>query len=99
MHNQTKAEQTLESAYDIKNVDIRNLLTVVVGTLNNQTGESFDSALSKGKCADEILRRFNEFAKLQSAVIQLRQAWIAPHKYPINKAEMNLVQVSSQIDV
>lgn len=49
--------KALSEAYDIKHVDFRNLLTVVMGTLSNQTGESFDSALSRGKCADEIYRR------------------------------------------
>jgi hypothetical protein len=58
----------ISEAYDIKNVDIRNLLTVVVGTLSNQTGESFDSAISRGKCADEILRRFKNAERLAEAL-------------------------------
>jgi hypothetical protein len=57
---QRDTAQPLSEAYDIKNVYFRNLLTVAVGTISNQTGESFDSATLRGKCADEILRRFNE---------------------------------------
>jgi hypothetical protein len=55
-----EAPQDISEAYDIKNVDFRNLLTVAVGRLSNQTGESFDSATLRGKCADEILRRYEE---------------------------------------
>ncbi|HZZ98315.1 MAG TPA: hypothetical protein VFG51_00100 [Candidatus Saccharimonadia bacterium] len=51
--------QDISEAYDIKNVDFRNLLTVVMGTVSNQTGESFDKAMLRTKSADEIYRRFN----------------------------------------
>jgi hypothetical protein len=48
----------LREAYDISNVDFRNLLSVVMGRLSNQTGESFDAAMLRSKSADEILRRY-----------------------------------------
>ena len=56
---QRDTAQPLSEAYDIKNVDFRNLLTVAVGKISNQTGESFDAAMLRSQSADEILRRYN----------------------------------------
>lgn len=67
----TVTPDDISEAYDIKNVDIRNLLTVVMGRLSNQTGESFDSALSRGKCADEILRRFKNAEGVAAALSRI----------------------------
>jgi hypothetical protein len=61
-------EKPLREAYDIRNVDFRNLLTVVMGTVSNRTGESFDSAMLRSKSADEILRRFKNAERLAEAV-------------------------------
>lgn len=86
------APRQLSEAYDIKNVDFRNLLTVAVGTLSNQTGEAFDSALSRGKCADEILRRYNELKAIAQSVIDEATDGIKRSEWRLLKAREALNQ-------
>jgi hypothetical protein len=68
----------ISQAYDIKHVDIRNLLTVAVGTLSNQTGESFDSALG----ADEILKRFTQITAQRDQLLAACKLVLALHTFP-----------------
>jgi hypothetical protein len=61
--------QDISEAYDIKNVNFRNLLSMVMGRVSNQTGESYDSAILRTKSADEILRRFKLLEDVAQSVI------------------------------
>ncbi len=77
--------------YDIKHVDSRNLLTVVMGRVSNQTGESFDGAMLRTKSADELWRRLNHADKLAEV---LREILAMNHGLDgtreVNKANLEL---------
>ena len=96
MNTQEKEDRRLkmEDGYDIKHVTFHNLLSVVMGTVSNQTGESFDSAMLRTKSADEIYRRHNDLkAHADKLAEQLKQCL---HTLPLHSSKPVVRQIISE---